>query len=94
MRNFAKITFVAIAFAAVPLAFSTLGSVTANAQASVQFDIGNVAIGYSDGYWDRAHTWHTWERPEHRETYRAAKNSEYHESNHDHEKDMGWHERR
>jgi len=63
------------------------------AQASVSFDVGNVAIGYNDGYWDRSHTWHTWDRPEHRDAYRVAKGAEYHEWNHDRDKDMGWHER-
>ena len=57
------------------------------------FDVGNVAIGYNDGYWDRAHTWHAWEKPEYRDTYRAAKGAEYHEWRHDRDKDMGWHER-
>lgn len=31
---------------------------TAHAAVSVQFDSGNVAFGYSDGYWDRSHQWH------------------------------------
>ena len=35
--------------------------------------VGNVAIGYSDGYWDSGHTWHTWAQPAHRDAYRAAK---------------------
>ncbi len=61
---------------------------------SVTFDVGNVAIGYNDGYWDRGHVWHTWEKPEYREHYRAAKGAEYHEWKHDRDKDMGWHERR
>ena len=30
------------------------------AAVSVGFDIGNVAIGYSDGYYDGAHHWHHW----------------------------------
>ena len=61
---------------------------------SVTFDVGNVAIGYSDGYWDRGHAWHAWEQPAHRDTYRAAKGTEFHEWNHDRDKDMGWHERK
>lgn len=87
MRNFAKITFVALAMAVVPLAYT-------QAQTSVQFDFGNVAIGYSDGYWDRTHQWHAWERAEHREAYRAAKNAEFHEWKHDRDADKGWHERK
>jgi hypothetical protein len=77
--------------AALALVLSGAAAGVAYAQ-SVTFDVGNVAIGYSDGYWDRAHTWHAWERPEHRTTYQAAKGAEYHEWNHDRDKDMGWHD--
>ena len=60
---------------------------------SITFSTGNVAIGYSDGYWDRSHVWHSWERAEHRRAYQAERNAEYHEWRHDRDKDMGWHER-
>jgi len=85
MKEFTKTVIVAVALAAAPagLAFAD----------SVQFDLGNVAIGYSDGYWDRGHQWHAWDRPEHRNAYRAEKNAEFHEWKHDRDKDMGWHER-
>jgi hypothetical protein len=73
------------------LAFATSNG--AMAQANVSFDVGNVAIGYSDGYWDRGHVWHQWAQPAHRDAYRTARGAEYHEWNHDREKDMGWHER-
>lgn len=82
--------------AAVAVAFAFSGAAftahTASAQ-TVVFDTGNVAIGYSDGYWDRSHTWHTWNRAEDMAAYRAAKNAEWHEWKHDRDKDMGWHER-
>jgi hypothetical protein len=79
-----KTAIVAVALASAPaMAFAQ----------SVTFDVGNVAIGYSDGYWDRAHTWHAWDKPEYRDNYRAAKGNEYHEWKHDRDKDMGWHER-
>ena len=85
MNKFLKIGVVSALFAIAPaVAFAD----------SVQFDVGNVAIGYNDGYWDRAHTWHSWDKPEYRDTYRAAKGAEYHEWKHDRDKDMGWHERR
>ncbi len=32
----------------------------ASAAVSVGFDFGNVAIGYSDGYYDNGHHWHAW----------------------------------
>jgi len=82
----------AIAFALAGATFAT--SNVAMAQASVTFDVGNVAIGYSDGYWDSGHTWHTWAQPAHRDSYRAAKGAEFHEWNHDRDKDMGWHDRK
>ncbi len=84
MNKFIKTAIVAVALAGAPaMVFAQ----------SVTFDVGNVAIGYSDGYWDRGHTWHAWEKPEYRDTYRAAKGAEYHEWKHDRDKDMGWHER-
>jgi hypothetical protein len=85
VNKFIKIAAVTAVLAAAPaVAFAD----------SLQFDIGNVAIGYNDGYWDRGHVWHAWEKPEYRETYRASRNAEYHEWRHDRDKDMGWHERR
>ena len=85
MNKFIKIGLVSAVLAAAPaVAFAD----------SITFDVGNVAIGYNDGYWDRAHTWHAWERAEHRDSYRAAKDAEFHEWKHDRDKDMGWHERR
>lgn len=59
---------------------------------SITFNAGDVAIGYSDGYWDRGHVWHNWARDEDRAAYRGAKNAEFHEWKHDRDKDMGWHE--
>ena len=48
----------------------------ANAAPAIRFDFGNVSLGYSDGYWDNAHKWHSWRRgelaryrTEHRDTY-------------------------
>ncbi|MBV8187356.1 MAG: hypothetical protein JOY64_08075 [Alphaproteobacteria bacterium] len=60
---------------------------------SVTFSTGNVGIGYSDGYWDRDHAWHEWQRDADRDAYRRSRNAEYHEWRHDRDKDMGWHER-
>ena len=84
MNKFLKIGMVSAVLAITPaVAFAD----------SVQFDIGNVAIGYNDGYWDRGHVWHAWEKPEYRERYRVDKGAEYHDWKHDRDKDMGWHER-
>jgi hypothetical protein len=57
---------------------------------SITFTTGDVAIGYSDGYWDRGHAWHSHHD---RDAYRHSRNAEYHEWKHDRDRDMGWHER-
>ena len=76
------------------LALALAGGLSGIAYAdSITFSTGNVAIGYSDGYWDRQHAWHEWRRTEDRRAYQAEKNAEYHEWRHDRDRDMGWHER-
>lgn len=71
-----------------------VGGATAIAHAdSITFSTNDVAIGYSDGYWDRRHAWHEWRRDADRDAYRRAKEAEYHEWKHDRDRDMGWHER-
>jgi hypothetical protein len=84
-----------LAIAAIALSFAGANfAITHAAHAdSVRFNVGDVAIGYSDGYWDRGHHWHGWRNDHDREAYRADKHAEYHEWKHDRDKDMGWHER-
>jgi hypothetical protein len=60
----------------------TFGANTANA-ASVGFRIGDVSIGYSDGYWDNHHKWHRWARHEDMEAWRTAHADMYHDWRHD-----------
>jgi hypothetical protein len=93
VRTFKIIAIAATAITAASLATSIVGTANAQSQAVVTFDTGNVAIGYSDGYWDRTHNWHAWQAEKDRQAYQAAKNAEYHEWKHDRDKDMGWHER-
>jgi hypothetical protein len=72
-----------IAIAAV-LGGATLGSVVAaNAAVGVSFDIGNVAIGYSDGYMGTDHQFHRWAHPSDAAHYRAAHKDQYHSYRHD-----------
>ncbi len=54
MRTFTKYLAAALIIGA------TVG--TAEARVTVGFDFGNVALGYSDGYYDNAHHWHNWRR--------------------------------
>ena len=57
---------------------SAAGSASlANAAARVTFDIGNVAIGYSDGYMDNNHQYHRWTRRSDAQQYRTAHKDQY-----------------
>jgi len=38
---------------------------------SFSFRVGDVAIGYSDGYYDRSHRWHNWRSAREHRWYRA-----------------------
>lgn len=58
--------------------------------AVITFDPGNVAYGYSDGYWTRDHVWHTWEKPEYVEVYRKHPGAQYHEWVHTRDANQGW----
>ena len=79
MRIILKSTTVAAALAIATLASATLPS----AAARVTFDIGNVAIGYSDGYYDNDHNWHRWAHAADARHYRAVHKDQYHTWRHD-----------
>ena len=67
--------FVAILpFALMPAAHATVG---------IQFNIGNVAIGYTDGYYDRDHHWHRWAHNGDMERWRHDHESDWHAWRHD-----------
>jgi hypothetical protein len=53
---------------------------------------GGIAFGYSDGYWDQAHTWHAWENQQAMTTYRTTNHEHYYEYKHDRDPDAGWRE--
>jgi hypothetical protein len=61
---------------------SALAVSSANAAVTVGFDIGNVALGYSDGYYDSGHHWHKWRHHADLEQYRTAHADSYHEWRH------------
>jgi hypothetical protein len=68
------------------LAVSTLvgvANVPAASAAGISINFGNVATGYSDGYWDSGHKWHAWRRgelaryrTEHRDTYHSYRHND------------------
>ncbi|HEX4195408.1 MAG TPA: hypothetical protein VHY80_20035 [Stellaceae bacterium] len=88
MRN-TKAALVAALLAAGALA--PVAATPAHA-ASVQFNSGNVAFGYSDGYWDRSHQWHRWPNTAARTDWRKTNKEHYYTHAHTHDKGGGWHD--
>jgi uncharacterized protein (DUF697 family) len=69
---------------ALALAGATLGSaVAANAAVGVSFDIGNVAVGYSDGYMGTDHQYHPWAQHSDAVRFQTAHKDLYHGYRHD-----------
>jgi hypothetical protein len=70
---------------------AALGVASAGAtDVHVTFALGNVAYGYTDGYWTRSHEWHASEKPEYVETYRKRPGARCYEYRHDRDADVGW----
>jgi hypothetical protein len=65
------------------LAALFVGTMGAANAASIGFRIGDVSVGYSDGYWDNHHRWHRWARHEDMEAWRTAHADMYHDWRHD-----------
>ena len=60
------------------------------ADVAVTFNPGDVAYGYSDGYWTTKREWRSWDKPEYVEVYRKHPGAHYYEYRHDRDPDMGW----
>lgn len=56
---------------------------------AISFGIGDVAVGYRDGYWDNRHSWHHWRNNRDYRNYRDNGNN-YHNWDHDRDGDNGW----
>ena len=69
----------------VPTAFTS----PASARAAVAIDLGGVAIGYRDGYYDQGHRYHRWARAD-AERYRAQYHDHYRDMAHTRDHDRGW----
>ena len=72
------------------LAAAALTSLAATAPASAQpssfsFRVGNVAMGFNDGYYDRDHRWHHWRSAREHRWYRANYSNYYRGARH-----RGW----
>jgi hypothetical protein len=85
-----KVALVALALAAVPMGVGVTG--TARAEVNITVNPGDVAFGYSDGYWDRDHHWHAWRDQNEAEWYRTHYAQHYVAQRHDRERDQGWHD--
>ena len=65
-----------------------IASAPASAQpAHFSFRVGDVAIGYSDGYYDRSNRWHRWHHAREREWYRVNYRDRYHARRYDRDRD-------
>jgi hypothetical protein len=90
MRNAFKNIIVALALTGAILT----GANTARADnVSVSFHLGDVAIGFSDGYWDHYHHWHKWGSSRYRHAYEHSEGAEYHGFRHTRMANNGWHDR-
>jgi hypothetical protein len=66
------------------------GGVATAAGASVTFNLGDIAFGYNDGYWDHGHKWHAWQNKDDMQSYRTAQNNQYHDWKHTRDSNQGW----
>ena len=85
-----KSALIALALVATPVMASAPA-----AAAGVDFSVslGNAAFGYSDGYWDRDHNWHTWRNKDEAQYFRTHNAEHYAEVKHDKDPkdhDQGW----
>jgi hypothetical protein len=51
---------------------------------------GGIAFGYSDGYWDREHSWHQWRDEREANEFRRENREHYYERKHEEDRDHGW----
>ena len=57
------------------------------APVTLSFRVGDVALGYSDGYYDRSRHWHAWRGAREREWYRANYSRSFRNMRHDSDRD-------
>jgi len=56
----------------------------------VGIDLGGIAFGFNDGYWDNGHHWHHWRNNSERRHYRSHNSGNWHAWNHDRDSNQGW----
>jgi len=80
-------TSLKILLAAGALCASGLTSTLPAAAAGFSFQVGDVAMGYRDGYYDRSHSWHSWRNAREHNWYRAHYARSYRGIRHDRDHD-------
>lgn len=84
MKNTLKMALIASALCTVGF----IGTVPASAQPSgFSFRVGDVAIAYQDGYYDRGNRWHGWRNSREHNWYRANYRGQYHARHRDRDRD-------
>lgn len=84
------ITRAALVAALLSAAGTLAPTMPAQAQVSVGFNVGNVAFGFSDGYWDRGHVWHPWPSPAAHRSFRARHPAHFRPHPHTRYRNAGW----
>ena len=56
---------------------------------TLSLDIGAIAFGYNDGYWDTGHRWHSWRNNAERDNYRSH-GQNFHRWGHNRDSNHGW----
>jgi len=87
-----KMLFKAATLASSLALLSVAVTAPAMARTTVAFNFGNVAVGYSDGYWDNSHQWHKWDNARFAREYRTRYHDNYHAMRHDRAPNQGWRE--
>ena len=57
---------------------------------TVAVDLGGIAFGFNDGYWDNGHHWHHWRNRHEMRRYRGHNHDGWHDYNHDRDSNQGW----
>ena len=85
-----RMTLIGVAAVAVLSATAPTMSAFAADAFNFSFDVGNVRMGYSDGYWDTAHKWHSWHNAREAREYQTRYHDHYMAEKHTRFKNSGW----
>ncbi len=87
-----KLTIAAVIFGVVAAASLSGCSSSPSRRDEVRFsfDVGNVRLGYSDGYWDSGHHWHNWSNAREARDFREHHRDRYVGDRHTRYKNEGW----